>query len=611
MKHVISFFLLLAMTPTAGAQHSLPNPSPFQQWLNKPDENMYEFQGQKVASREEALLPQLKQFLRTHKLALQQTNVDIRVKSYRHSPIGYHLSFVQTHEGIPIYGTEIKCNVAPDFAITSCIDKLVFTTTVDVDNAWEPQLKAGEKRCYVLDGKILRKAILRDRKDITQNKVFEEIWVEDGLFYSRDIGRYFAKESSYPDSLVYVYVFYPDPITSEQTIYGGPFINNNGADTAALTNARKLKTVHVKYLADSFWAENRFVIMTEQDNKQFVPANSRNDTFDFTRSQPFFDQMNALYHITNIKYHIDSLGFDSLCKYKVQVNTRGMSQDQSRFDRERNSGGQGTLFFGFNNASTRHVDDAEDADVIVHEYGHAIGYHANQNMVNTFMRKSLDEGLCDYLACSYSRDISLYNWEQLFNWDGHNEFWDGRLCYSSKTMDDLGSGQGNIYDNGEIVLGTLMDLWEELGRDTVDALLFATQYQLADNMQYGAIANMMLDADSLFYNGKNRDVLCKVFTDRKFITRNCDVSIPTMPVMGAQRVNEYVFRKHGIIQLSDGASLSYQRVMLYNAQGQLLQSWQIESGERQQVQSTTASGVYFLRLEGENGLVYHQKLVRE
>ena len=73
-------------------------------------------------------------------------------------------------------------------------------------------------------------------------------------------------------------------------------------------------------------------------------------------------------------------------------------------------GGSGQLAFGEGG-----VDDAEDADVIVHEFGHALSDHASPLSNTGLERRAIDEGYGDYFAASYSRKFSDYNWENIFS----------------------------------------------------------------------------------------------------------------------------------------------------------------------------------------------------
>ena len=72
---------------------------------------------------------------------------------------------------------------------------------------------------------------------------------------------------------------------------------------------------------------------------------------------------------------------------------------------------------------------------------------------------------------SYSRSKNMwepndpeYNW--LFIWDGHNEFWDGRVTnYNKKYPEGL---VGENYKDGQIWSTCNMKIWEEIGREASD-----------------------------------------------------------------------------------------------------------------------------------------------
>ncbi len=80
---------------------------------------------------------------------------------------------------------------------------------------------------------------------------------------------------------------------------------------------------------------------------------------------------------------------------------------------------QGRLHFGEGG-----VDDAEDADVVIHELGH--GIHDWVTGGGLSQKQGLSEGVGDYYAVSYSRAYAgqwepsdpQYHW--VFSWDGHN-----------------------------------------------------------------------------------------------------------------------------------------------------------------------------------------------
>jgi len=126
----------------------------------------------------------------------------------------------------------------------------------------------------------------------------------------------------------------------------------------------------------------------------------------------------------------------------------------------------GTLTFGEGG-----VDDAEDADVVLHEMGHGIhdwitGGHSSSST-------GLGEGNGDYWAVSYSRSLNqwtsadaAFNW--VFSWDGHNEWWGGRVTNYTRTYPQTGATNTEIHTYGQIWATALMKIFDVIGRTKMD-----------------------------------------------------------------------------------------------------------------------------------------------
>jgi hypothetical protein len=170
------------------------------------------------------------------------------------------------------------------------------------------------------------------------------------------------------------------------------------------------------------------------------------------------------------------------------------------------NGGDPYLLFGIGG-----VDDAEDADVIVHEYGHALSYYAAPNTNSGRERRGLDEGIADYFAAIYSQDLGAPSWHLLLNWDGHNEFWPGRIAISSMKYPPAST---SIYAYGEIWVSTLMQLRNAIGPETVDKIVLEEMYSNFSGMSLVDAAQLMLDADSALYDGVHTEVMLSYFCQR-------------------------------------------------------------------------------------------------
>ncbi|AKM38585.1 peptidase [Burkholderia contaminans] len=224
------------------------------------------------------------------------------------------------------------------------------------------------------------------------------------------------------------FVFRPDPLSPTRSSYGSTgFKDNNDADSSQLTAARVRVTL--KDLAQSggrYSLTGPYAACVDFDAPldKACPVQST-PAFEFTRGNLYFEAVNVYYHIdTFLRYVNQTLGIKALpYQYTggVQYDPHGESGD----DNSSYSSSSGRLTFGQGG-----VDDAEDADVVIHELGH--GIHDWVTNGGLSQQEGLSEGTGDYLAAAYSRDFNQwspsdaqYHW--VYNWDGHNEFWGGRV----------------------------------------------------------------------------------------------------------------------------------------------------------------------------------------
>src|SRR3954471_17482253 len=120
--------------------------------------------------------------------------------------------------------------------------------------------------------------------------------------------------------------------------------------------------------------------------------------FIYTRNQDQFEQTMAYYWVTKAQLYIQSLGFGSTLP---AVNRRQQLLRINQFGGDNSFFREGTrkLTITFGKGG---VDDAEDAEVIVHEYGHSVQDDQVPGYGTTLEAGSIGEAFGDYLAVTVS-----------------------------------------------------------------------------------------------------------------------------------------------------------------------------------------------------------------
>lgn len=477
---------------------------------------------QTVYLGKENMEERLNSFLASKIPALQEKNASLRLQHKIESPGGIHFTFEQLYKGFRIFRSQVKVTMDRSGNITSVFDHSfeVSETTDDFSTLEKVFLSLPmdeladhyKKELVYFPGE--KNMIPALRLEISQKDDYYEILYDGNgqVIYDHDLAAY----SSPPDSIVSAAIFLPDPLTTASAIYGVPYSDNNNSDVTELNAERKIVSVKVKYdtSASLFRLESPFVKITEHSSPSILPVTSPVPDFSFTRAQSGFEDINVFYHISNFHEYMQGLGFGNLVNYAISVDAHALNgQDNSNFIAFPNP----RLNFGEGG-----VDDAEDADVIIHEYGHAISNSAAPNTNFGTERSALDEALGDYLASSYSRSINPFNWENVFSWDGHNEFWNGRLSISTDHYpEDM---QNDLYGDADIWSSTMMEIWEDIGRENADALQFQALYGYSSGMSMSDAARLVIQADSALNNGAFYPQLCARFYNRGLVN-GCETGI--------------------------------------------------------------------------------------
>ena len=520
---------------------------------------------------------------------------DFTLSYERSTSVSRHFAFERYWKNRRIYRAEAKCNLNLDGELWSWYHLPVVLNEVDPQAltvmSWPlvlaQVLPTSVEPVWFPASSGLVKAQRYYYKNPAAHLNHELIVSEDGqsAYYFQDLHAYHHLANP-TDTTIQVTVFNPDPLTTAGQVYGGLFTDQNDADIGALNNQRVTVNTRGTYDNGMFYLENDFIKVEDFEMPSSTPPVQSSPNFSFTRAEQGFEYVNVLYHLTLYQYYMQGLGFN-LVSQQLAVDPHAFfGQDNSYF-----SPGTG---LGFGEGG---VDDAEDADVIIHEYGHAISYSASPGTNTGTERRTLDEALSDYLAASYSHHLNPFNWERVYSWDGHNVFWPGRMVTTNKNYQNV-SFFASIYEHTDLWAGSLMEIYFNEGRPVADRVLLQSLYGQASNMSFEHAALEYLQADTLLFWAQHAMDMYNVFHNRGILNIP-DISHPEQELVGMKVLNSQGFAEGGVLEIvltSPGADF-----MLYNTTGQLCKRMAVEGDRLQLSAANLQSGIYFLYVQNQEG----------
>jgi hypothetical protein len=220
--------------------------------------------------------------------------------------------------------------------------------------------------------------------------------------------------------------------------------------------------------------------------------------FIFASYEPGFEEAMAYFHIDSAIRYLESLGYGGprrIFRAPMAVNVRGTRDDNSWY-----SPGDRELIFG-----TGDVDDAEDAEIILHELGHAIQDAICPDFGQKAEAMAIGEGFGDYFAASFfaSRKPAMLR-DGVMSWDAIK---DSDPPFLRKMTDrrtyHAFDPKGDEHDNGSIWAATLWEIWRALGREVADRIVLESHFQLDGFTTFARAGRALLDADRNLFRGKH------------------------------------------------------------------------------------------------------------
>ena len=481
----------------------------------------------------------IKNYLLKNIRELKAPSTSLKLSFNKTSPVGKHYTYQLYYNNIPVYNATILVALDNQKNINLIVNELVNLTFLNLSTI-KSQITKLTKSSFVKNHVNTRhKAKVDFKHEVNicvtkENEAFAVQKIEtsskndDGGFdiislvdqngvtvYQKDLRRYYKTHCSgavFDDSIT-VSVFKPNPITTSHTVTGGPFLDNNDADNASLTAARFNVKVLATFLNGTYSLANKYCIMKDLTAPSNTPPTQTNPVFNFTRNPDQFEEVGAFYHVTTMQEYIQSIGFNNLCNFQTTCDAHGTTADNSYF-----TPGPNTLSIG-----DGCVDDGEDADVFIHEYGHAISHSANGNNFSSADRGALDEAFGDYFAVTYRRPQDAFDWAYVFPWDGIASCWGGRRADRTKVYP--GGLVNEVHSDGEIWASAMMSIWTILGKNITDKLQFSSLYNWTNNMKMTDAAQLVINADNSLNSGANFATLCTQFKKYGLYSGDCTIGI--------------------------------------------------------------------------------------
>ncbi len=301
-------------------------------------------------------------------------------------------------------------------------------------------------------------------------------------------------------------VFLPNPVAElgDQT-----FTDQKDADYPALHPAYHV--VILTNLDGSGYLSGDWANIRSTTGK---PAFSPTNTFIYTRDDDRFEQVMAYYWITEAQKYIQSLGFGTTYP-PINMESQDVRINQLGYDNSFSWDKKDYLRFGKGG-----VDDAEDAEVILHEYGHAM-LDSQSTPFGAFGQSleagAIHEGFGDYFAVTVSDVIAptadpacVADWDSI-SYTSSEPHCLRRVDQDLYYPDDL---NGRVHHDGQIWSRALWDIRNALGHVVADTIILDAQFSFAPDSSMPAAAQVTVDTAAALYNPGIANQVRQAFVDR-------------------------------------------------------------------------------------------------
>jgi hypothetical protein len=304
-------------------------------------------------------------------------------------------------------------------------------------------------------------------------------------------------------------VFFPNPV---QSLANESLTDQKDADYPALAAGYERKTLTNLDGSGTLTGDYAKVI-----SETGTPARNTGSGFIYTRDQDQFEQVMGYFWITEAQKYIQSLGFGSTLR-AVNKRQQLLRIDQYGGDNSfyRDEFKKLTITLGKGG-----VDDAEDGEVIVHEYGHSVQDDQVPGFGSSPDAGAIGEGFSDYFAVTVGLAVTGETFQApcVADWDSVS-YTPGpihclrRLDSTKHYPEDL-HPRREVHADGELWSAALWRARNLVGNTRlVDTIIIDAQFGFAPGTSFQDAARKTIDTAEQYGVGA---AFTQAFTERGFI----------------------------------------------------------------------------------------------
>jgi hypothetical protein len=450
-------------------------------------------------------------FLKEHhrRLSLKSDLSDVRLSRSSESSAARHVTFRQLCGGIPVEGGKIKVHLLKDGRVQAVDSRALPDLQPDLEARLSMDEAISISRNHIGLSGTLRGPISAEKVVLPEPSPGILAWKvsiparqpcgdwvvmvdarEGTILSTRDIRVFAAGQGR---------VFDPNPVVALRT----KDLSDQGDSASAVPEGAYL-SVTLDDLDNTGYLRGPYV----DTGLTFPRAYSEDLDFQYDRSQPGFEEVMIYYHVQEYQRYLRNDLDISFPFMQVLADAHATEEDNSWY----------SPMIHFIALGDGGVDDAEDAYIILHEYGHALAYDIVREPAFDPECDAMSEGTSDYLAASFFADEG-FEPAAIGQWDGvaNTPIGIRRLDSNKVYPSDM---TGESHDDGEIWSCALWRLRETLGGEVVDKLVLESIFYVDGSSQFSDGLEALLLADDALYSGVHASTITSHFADRGILPRS-------------------------------------------------------------------------------------------